>query len=445
MFAKSDLGVDSKDQIAVSLGSILGEEAMMFDFNGHLLPGEMRITDDNGVRKTIQMDWSPIVNDQGRVEKVLLITQDVTHLRELEASSAQQKEELEIISNIIRVSPGKFNDFTESAVRFLRANRELLEASKGSDLEVIAALFRNMHTIKGNARTFQFAHITDAAHRAEQTYDRLRKEATAQWNAEQMLVELKAVESAVDQYIRTNEDKLGRKGRAADLITHRGTFVSHEQLAEIKELVAAVADGTPGEDFAKLRQAADRLGLVSLDRIVSGVSDSSVSLAGELKKPAPWIQVVGGERGFNSQFAAALKSSFMHVVRNSLDHGIESPSERVSVGKPERGTLRIRCETRGERLELRIGDDGRGLALHKLFEKGQAAGVFGPKDRPTPEDVAELIFRSGMSTATQVTQVSGRGVGMDAVRTFLSEQGASVRIDLAVSPDRSSDLPRSSS
>jgi two-component system chemotaxis sensor kinase CheA len=66
-----------------------------------------------------------------------------------------------------------------------------------------------------------------------------------------------------------------------------------------------------------------------------------------------------------------------------------------------------------------------------LFEKGCAAGVFAPADRPAPQAVAELIFRSGLSTATQVTQVSGRGVGMDAVRTFLSEHGAAVRVELA--------------
>ncbi len=429
LFATSDLGIDTKDQIAVSLSAILGEDAMMFDFNGHLLPGEMRITGESGARKTIQMDWSPIVNDQGKVEKVLLITQDVTHLRELEASSAQQKEELEIISNIIRVSPGKFNEFTDSAVRFLRANRELIEGAKGPDPETIAALFRNMHTIKGNARTFQFSHITDAAHRAEQTYDRLRKDAKAEWSSQQMLTELDAAESAVTRYVGINEGKLGRKGRASDLITTRGSFVSSAQLAEIRELVAAA--GTPGADLSRLRQAAERLGLISLERIASGVADSSVSLANELKKPAPQFEIVGGEQGFNSQFAEALKSSFMHVVRNSLDHGIEAPAERASAGKPERGTVRIQCRSRGERLELRVGDDGRGLALHKLYEKGRAAGLFGAEERPTPQAVAELIFRSGLSTATQVTQVSGRGVGMDAVRTFLSEQGASVRIELA--------------
>ena len=430
LFARSTLGVDTKDQIATSLGAILGEDAMMFDFNGHLLPNEMRIEEGEGKFKTIQMEWSPIANEQSMVEKVLLITQDVTHLRELEESSAHQKEELEIISNIIRTSIGKFNELVESASKFITANRELIVSAKGRDADVIAALFRNMHTIKGNARTFQFTHITDAAHRAEQTYDRLRKDPAAEWNVAQMLAELESVESAVTQYVKVNEEKLGRKGRAADVITTRGSFVSNDQLAAIKSMVATLAAAHPGPDVSKLQKATEQLGLISLSRLVSGAVDSLASVAAELKKPAPAVDIVQGDVGFNTQFAEALKSCFMHIVRNSLDHGIEMPADRLHMNKPERGTMHFACDPHGDRMELRIGDDGRGLALHRLYEKGLASGLFKPGERPAREAVAEIIFRSGLTTSDHVTQVSGRGVGMDAVRTFLKEQGATIRVAL---------------
>ena len=96
-------------------------------------------------------------------------------MRELERASAQQQAELEIISKIIAIAIGKFNDFVDSATRFIAGNRELLRAIGGPDSETIAVLFRNMHTIKGNARTYDLRLVTDAAHAAEQTYDRLRK------------------------------------------------------------------------------------------------------------------------------------------------------------------------------------------------------------------------------------------------------------------------------
>ena len=88
---------------------------------------------------------------------------------------------------------------------------------------------------------------------------------------------------------------------------------------------------------------------------------------------------------------------------------------------------------------MRIADDGRGLALGKLYEKGVAAGVFSANERPTRQSIAELIFRSGLSTSERVTQVSGRGVGMDAARNFLKEQGATLRIELT-GPETTSDF-----
>ncbi|MGH8323314.1 MAG: Hpt domain-containing protein, partial [Steroidobacteraceae bacterium] len=208
LFSKSSLGVDAKEQVTTALAAILGEDSMMFEFNGHLLVREMRLDNGDGTQKIVQMDWSPILNEQGAVDKVLLITQDVTHLRELEQASAKQTEELDIIAKIIRISVGKFNDFIESAAGFIAANRRLLSAAGGGDRERIAALFRNMHTIKGNARTFEFSQITDAAHRAEQTYDQLRKGADAQWNPAVMLAELDVVEAAIARYVSVNEDKL---------------------------------------------------------------------------------------------------------------------------------------------------------------------------------------------------------------------------------------------
>ena len=107
-----------------------------------------------------------------------------------------------------------------------------------------------------------------------------------------------------------------------------------------------------------------------------------------------------------------------------------SPEDRARANKSEQGTLNVACDIVDGKMELRIGDDGRGLALHKLYEKGLSNGVFAPGIPPSPQQVADLVFDSGVSTADKVTQVSGRGVGMDAVRVFLKDQGAAVRIAL---------------
>ena len=516
-FSKSDVGVDARDQVTAALAAILGEDPMMFDFNSHLLVREMRLGLADGTHKILQMDWSPILNEAGLVDKVLLITQDVTQLRALEQASEHQKQELEIIGKIIRIPAGKFNDFVESASGFITANLRLINDTASADAAAststatnsaladfasadaaastsiatnsaladfasadaaaststatnsaladfasadaaaststatnsapaapapadsaasaaaaaIAALFRNMHTLKGNARTFEFTQITDAAHQAEQTYDHLRKHFSSPWDPKAMLAELASVEAALARYVSLNEDKLGRKGRASDLLTTtRGSFVANEQLAQLRSMIAKLAAARPGYDLGQLRQAIDSLGLIPLQRLVSGAVDSLSSLAAELAKPTPTLDMPPADLAVNARFAEALKSSLVHLLRNSLDHGIETPEERRLANKPDRGTVRLNCVRRGDQLELHVSDDGRGLPLHKLYEKGVATGLFRTGERPAPEEIAAIIFRSGLSTAAQVTQVSGRGVGMEAVRTFLGEQGARIRVEL---------------
>ena len=430
IFGKSDLGVDVQNQIAVALESIINEDAMMFEFNEHLLPREMQLMVPDGPAKIIQMAWTPIVGDTGTVDKVLLILQDVTHLRELEQKASAQREELEIIARILKVPVGKFNDFIESACGFSASCRDLIEQGQAGDQAVIASLFRNMHTIKGNARTFQFTHVTNVAHRAEQSYDHLRKDKTAAWDKARLLEELDAVDAAIWRYAQTNDETLGRKGRAADLLTSRGAFLSNELIAELRDVVAKATLSRASTDLERVRELVDGLGFVPLERIVSGAKDAAESVAKELGKPVPRFDLAGGAYAFTPPIAEALKSSLMHIVRNCLDHGIELPEERLASGKPAQGTLQFQCAAKGDHVELRIRDDGRGLALHRILEKARANGLVEAAEEPSLGGIASMIFLPGLSTTNEVTQVSGRGVGMDAVRTFLGEHQADVTIEL---------------
>lgn len=209
-----------------------------------------------------------------------------------------------------------------------------------------------------------------------------------------------------------------------------GCFVPNEELISLKKLAGSLINDETNVELISLRNSIDQMGLISLNRIVSGVVDSISSLAKELKKPIPRFKVKNSHIAFNTQFSEVLKSSFMHIIRNSLDHGIESPEERVEKQKSEQGLIFFICEHNDGNLELHIGDDGRGLALHKLYEKGCELGIFTEFDKPTANEVADLIFNSGLSTATEVTQISGRGVGMDAVKSFLKEKGAHIDIVL---------------
>ena len=119
----------------------------------------------------------------------------------------------------------------------------------------------------------------------------------------------------------------------------------------------------------------------------------------------------------------------VHLVRNSLDHGIETPEERVAAGKPETGTVHLGASHRGGNIVIEIRDDGRGLPRDRILDKAIERGLVKADDNPSDKEVYDLIFQPGFSTAEQVSDVSGRGVGMDVVRRNINELGGAIEIE----------------
>jgi two-component system chemotaxis sensor kinase CheA len=120
----------------------------------------------------------------------------------------------------------------------------------------------------------------------------------------------------------------------------------------------------------------------------------------------------------------------VHLIRNALDHGLEGPEDRERAGKSRRGTVTLTASQRGERIVITVGDDGRGMNPEVLRRKAVEKGVIDEAQaaRLTENECYELIFRAGFSTAATVSDISGRGVGMDVVKTRITELGGTLRV-----------------
>ncbi|MBM3202304.1 hypothetical protein FJZ55_00140 [Candidatus Woesearchaeota archaeon] len=435
LFSAARLGVDRRDQLGVALEAMLGEDQMMFACNQHLLVREMELEWPEGTRTLLQLDWNPITNPEDQVEKVLLIVQDVTALRDLEQASARQKEELDMIARLLRMEPDKFSGFIRSARQLLEDNRRLIETAGAPDPDIYAALFRNMHTLKGNARTFELDLVTDAAHTAEQTYDHLRKDPDFVFEPATLRQELDAVAQSLQRYVTVSEDQLGR--RQTDDAAHGSQArVEAGVLAELRRQALGLLSADAPPAWRELARQVSGLGLIDLTGLIGDVMRSTRSLAEELHKPPPRYSLEAVNLALTPVFAEALQSALIHLVRNALDHGIEPPAERQAQGKPGEGLIRFRCRRQTDTVQLVISDDGRGLALQSLYSKGLARGRFAGDTLPPLQDIANLVFESGLSTAAAVSQVSGRGVGMDAARALLRDQGGELEIALPDHGDR---------
>ena len=142
------------------------------------------------------------------------------------------------------------------------------------------------------------------------------------------------------------------------------------------------------------------------------------------------LEMEGKSTELDRSILEAIKDPLTHIIRNSVDHGIEDPSVRASRGKPECGTLRLRAFHEGGKVNIEIADDGGGIDSERVRSKAVQRGIITPEraERMTDNELINLIFLPGFSTAAKVTNVSGRGVGMDVVKSNIERSGGSVDI-----------------
>ncbi len=156
-------------------------------------------------------------------------------------------------------------------------------------------------------------------------------------------------------------------------------------------------------------------------------------LARQLNKEIK-LEMSGEETDLDKNLVEALSDPLVHLVRNAVDHGIESPEEREAAGKPRQGTVRLSAETEGDHILLVIADDGKGMDPDALRRKAVEKGIMDEETaaRLSDTEAYNLIFSAGFSTKEEISDVSGRGVGMDVVKTRITQLNGMVEVDSAL-------------
>ena len=187
------------------------------------------------------------------------------------------------------------------------------------------------------------------------------------------------------------------------------------QLAQLGRITAEVQKTAMGMRMVPLGQTFQRL-----TRLVRDVSR-------QLGKKVN-VELSGEDIELDRNIVEELADPLMHMVRNSLDHGIEMPEQRKKLKKPEAGCIRLAAKHRAGQVQIEISDDGRGLDPAKILAKGQERGLVSQSASLSEPEILQLIFEPGFSTAEKVTDISGRGVGMDVVRKQIQKLRG--RVDL---------------
>ena len=368
---------------------------------------------------------------------------------------------------------------------FVAECREMLEALGGEivaweaepdDRARLDSIFRFVHTVKGNCGFFEFPRLEALSHAAEDALADVRagrRAADGQLVSAvlavidrigEMVAAIEAGEdfpagddsslidalepgaesisapttialadgkgSAAPRSIRLSVELLDRvMSGVSDMVLARNELARRLRETENDVTVDGAFERLSGI-IAEMRDAITRTRMQRIENLFVALPRMVRDLSGELGKQI-LVDIDGGDVELDREMIEMIRDPLTHIIRNAVDHGIESPADRLKSGKREIGLLTVSARQSGNQILIDITDDGKGIDGKKLVEKALSAGTIDPADaaKLTPRERLALIFEAGLSTAKEVTSISGRGVGMDVVRSNVERIGGIVEVD----------------
>ena len=245
---------------------------------------------------------------------------------------------------------------------------------------------------------------------------------------------------SITQTVRVDIAKLDElMNLVGELVLIKGAInsvaASMKTKAEASSFAVDLQKSCKGLDkmLSALQQGIMEARMVPLGQIFDKLARTIRKIGREVGKEVT-LDVSGGETRLDKLIVEELTSPLMHIIRNSMDHGIEDPEGRRSAGKPEKGTIRLDAFQSGSHVVLKITDDGRGIDPDKILKKAVEKGLAQEGTKLRKEELLNLMFTPGFSTSEEVSELSGRGVGMDVVKSNIS--GISGMVEMESTPGK---------
>ncbi|MES2744647.1 MAG: ATP-binding protein [Bdellovibrionota bacterium] len=353
--------------------------------------------------KILSLVASPVRGPDKSVQDILFTIVDSTNLERAEKESHKHKTLVRLLKEI-----ESFEDFLDDTRKRLASTRDFVKLGDQGKARA------ELHTIKGNSSAYDLVDIAKLVHHIE---DAVTIE----------VADIDRIEATFIGFLDDNVDILSLSWNGDGEASYE---VSH---GEVHSLVGRVQDSL-GSDHLAMRELSTWLSTLrykTLRSLVGALPDYGERLASRLGKSVK-IRLINGDMRVNPEIMRPITQSLVHLVRNSIDHGIEPMHMRGD--KNEEGFVTIECKEDEKYWIIAITDDGRGIDTKDIAEHAISKGLitreaaFGLSD----EEKLKLIFLSGVSTAETVSEISGRGVGMNAMESSVKEAGGLIQINSTV-------------
>lgn len=382
-----------------------------------LLPSEIEIN-----RRCISLEYRLANNSLNDSHCIIVILTDITEKRLMEVKIEEEQHILRMLVKAIVY----YDSFTECIEEFRyfadHGISEILDEKWGTGKKV-NEIYRNVHTFKGNFSQFDTINIVVKMHKLETAIANFRdKQYTNENSLRQFLAQFNMSEW-LEEDLKTITEHLGE-----EFWENKDTFrVNKQKLQEIEE---KMLDLLPPQEFALLLPYIRRLRYKSFKAMLKSYPEYALQLAERMGKSINPFSIEGDDIMVDTEYYHAFASSLIHVFRNMVDHGIEYRDERVMLGKNEMGSIKCSIECSNDNIRLVISDDGSGIDLEKIMEKAIASGMHSEYEIAcfNAEDLNNLVFEENLSTADDITLISGRGMGLTAVKEETEKVNGVIRV-----------------
>ncbi len=425
MFEKSSTNASEVETVRSAFFSALGEEEIQWQVSSDYLP---RTIDRVGEQaQVLKFSYTPLWNAQHCLESVLVVAEDVTELEALRLDLQKKKQDIEVIQELASAGRVGVAEYLEDAYGRC-SDLNLDQLAQGGLAKAKSALLITLHTLKGNAGMYQLISLSSRLHDIE-------SQVSPAFELEVMFQSHQQAKALISEYATKAYGFFGIESDWIDLSDSQGHLIQMipqrnlDQLSELIERVSTQKALSASESVQVIAQAFQRLNEVpvqdAFDRLNAVVQRFAKQFGKEIE-----LQIEGGSMTLLPGRLRQVVDILGHLIRNSIDHGIELPDQRTLAGKSRLGYILLSCSETSGIQEFRLRDDGKGVVVARVIELAVEAGLV-EKDQASRISEASqlaLIFHPGFSTKEEVTEVSGRGVGLSAVKSIAEKLGGSVEV-----------------
>lgn len=431
------LGSDSEEYSAVktALNVVFGESDLQWELSEDSFPKRVIIC--KNCEKILKVVCSPIWNDKNLLEKIMFVVEDVTEVEKLERRIAQEKAQnsraLQIVHELISLKREDALDFiskTKRAVFYIKKSVE----DGNLTAESVNNILQTLHSIKGNARLLGFNFISSAVHKIESSILEINE--NLEISPEPLSLLRQAFDVPMDQVIFTVDEynnlilKIFGNEMATSANNENQVEISSQRLEDLKRSLAALRKNSSPETINSVMQMIEHLTDVSLLKEFEKYARVVAQISSDLGKDVDF-NIAGEDCFFSRDKLPLVKDAIVHLLRNAIDHGIEAPEDRKNIGKSKTGFLKLIMKQTENKLLILISDDGAGIDHNVVANKVKLKNLKteAELESMSKEQILDLIFLPQFSTRNEVTELSGRGIGMDVVKTNVKKLGGTISLE----------------